>query len=280
MPPDEPHESAVMQITEQTFEIGFACDPADDLIMIGDIHGYADLLEALLDKSAAIPRAADRTRKVILLGDLIDRGSASIRSLDLAIDASERLNCEVIGLLGNHEQFLRIALEEIDDVSDLAAANWVRNGGGAVINELLEICPGKGLDVPAVLGAKRLAWLNSLRSHFQSSHVMAIHAGLNPNIPLKDFLGKPWLVNFRGFKEAAHWAWVREPFLEHVPDAGKGHHGLFVIHGHSPPHYDPVSVEDQIRRARMNVDGGSYQTGRARMVHIVGSQATLFEAIA
>lgn len=269
-----------MQISEQTFDIGFACDPADELIMIGDIHGYADLLEALLAQAANTPRIAGRVRKLLFLGDLIDRGSESIRSLDLAIGASERLNCEVIGLLGNHEQFLRIALEEIDDVSDRAAANWVRNGGGAVINELLEICPGKGLEVPAALGAKRMAWLNSLQSHFTSGQVMAVHAGLNPNIPLEEFLSQPWLVNFSGFKESAHWAWVRKPFLDHVPDIGEGHHGMFVVHGHSPPQYDPISVTEQIQRARMNVDGGSYQTGRARMMHIAGSQATLYEAMA
>lgn len=280
MPPDEPHERAVMQITEQTFDIGFACDPADELIMIGDIHGYADLLEALLAHAANIPRLASRARKLIFLGDLIDRGSESIRSLDLAIGAAARLECEVIGLLGNHEQFLRIALEEIDVISDLAAANWVRNGGVAVINELKQMTPGDGLDVPAALGEARLAWLNALRSHYRSGKIMAVHAGLNPDIALDEFLSQPWLVNFRGFKEKAHWAWVREPFLNHIPEPGQGHHGLFVVHGHSTPADDTVSVDVQISRSRINLDAGSYKTGRARMVRIIGDEATLFEAAA
>jgi hypothetical protein len=30
----------------------------------------------------------------------------------------------------------------------------------------------------------------------------------------------------------------------------------------------------------VNLDAGSYKTGRARMVRIVGNQATLFEAVA
>lgn len=280
MPPDEPHERAVMQITEQTFDIGFACDPADELIMIGDIHGYADLLEALLAHAVNIPRIAGRARKLIFLGDLIDRGSESIRSLDLAIGAAARLDCEVVGLLGNHEQFLRIALEEIDLISDLAVANWVRNGGAAVIGELKELTPGAGLDVPAALGEARLAWLKSLRSHYRSGKIMAVHAGLNPHIPLDEFLSQPWLVDFSRFKERTHWAWVREPFLDHVPQPGHGHHGFFVVHGHTTPRDDTVSVDDQITRARINLDAGSYKTGRARMVRIIDNEATLFEAVA
>jgi serine/threonine protein phosphatase 1 len=269
-----------MHVTEQTFEIGFSCDPGDELLSIGDIHGYAELLDALLDRAEAIPRVPGLDRKIILTGDLIDRGSQSLRCLDLAIAAAERLDSEVIGLLGNHEQFLRIALEEIDEISDLAAGNWIRNGGGAVIEELLAIHPGNGLDVPAALGPARLAWLKSLRSHFLSGQVIAVHAGLNPSTPLAEFLAQPWLVNFRGFKESAHWAWVREPFLDHVPKNGEGHHGLFVVHGHTVPNDDTVPVADQIRRARINLDAGSYKTGRARMVRIVGNQATLFEAVA
>ncbi|PZQ94674.1 MAG: hypothetical protein DI533_21725 [Cereibacter sphaeroides] len=269
-----------MHVTERSFEIGFVCDPSEELIAIGDIHGYADLLDELLDQIAKISPVPGRVRTVVLLGDLIDRGSQSLRALDLAIGAAERLGCVVVGLLGNHEQFLRVALEEIDGISDLAAATWVRNGGGAVIQELAAEFPGKDLDVPTALGAARLMWLKSLQSHYESGDVIAVHAGLNPTISRAEFLSQNWLVNFRMLDEDAHWAWVREPFLDHTPAPGAGHHGMFVVHGHSPPHYEPAQLEEQVRRARVNLDGGSYSTGRARMLRIVGHQATLFEAVA
>jgi serine/threonine protein phosphatase 1 len=269
-----------MHITEQTFEIGFACDPQDELILFGDIHGHAELLDALLDQAAKIRRTANRRRKLIFNGDLIDRGPESLRSLDLAIGASARLMAMVIGLMGNHEQFLCIGLEEIDEISDLAISGWLRNGGGAVVQEMMKINPGRDLDVPAALGEARLNWLRGLQSHHRSGQILAIHAGLNPAMSLSEALSQPWLMNMRSLREKNHWAWVREPFLDHVPAAGAGHHGYFVVHGHTIPRDDAISTAEQIKRARINIDGGTYKTGRARMVHIVGSEATLFEVSA
>lgn len=62
------------------------------LIAIGDIHGCADEFEALLAKLA--PTSSDR---IILLGDLINRGPDSRRVIALA-----RAHAHV-ALLGNHE---------------------------------------------------------------------------------------------------------------------------------------------------------------------------------
>ena len=63
-----------------------------------------------------------------------------------------------------------------------------------------------------------------------------------------------------------------------MPAPGEGHHGFFIVHGHTKPDYDTISINEQIRRYRLNVDGGSYDTGEVRMVRIVGNQATLFMA--
>ena len=62
------------------------------LIAIGDIHGchleFAELLERIA------PEPADR---IVLLGDLVNRGPDSARVIDLA------RQCRAISLLGNHE---------------------------------------------------------------------------------------------------------------------------------------------------------------------------------
>ncbi len=62
------------------------------IIAIGDIHGCADEFESLLQRLKVTPE--DR---VIVLGDLINRGPDSRRVLDIA----RAMNC--IPLLGNHE---------------------------------------------------------------------------------------------------------------------------------------------------------------------------------
>ncbi len=61
--------------------------------VIGDIHGRADLLEQLLAK---IPKQ----RRVLVAGDLCDRGPDTRRVLDLLIARDAR------GALGNHEEWL------------------------------------------------------------------------------------------------------------------------------------------------------------------------------
>ena len=53
---------------------------------IGDIHGQADVLEGVLQQVAKTPRICQE-RKLIFLGDVIDRGPQSIRSVELLMDA-------------------------------------------------------------------------------------------------------------------------------------------------------------------------------------------------
>lgn len=269
-----------MPIHSETFSLPFACAEDDELILIGDVHGCANQLEALLDQVAEMPTAPGRRRKLIFLGDLIDRGPASLRALDLAIGAKDRTGAdEVIGLMGNHEQMLKIALiDEDDPISKLAADIWLGNGGTRVIGEIMEANPGRSLDVPSSLGADRVAWLDGLVSHHISGQILAVHAGVHPMIPLDGFLAAHWAVNFRQFREEAHWAWVRAPFLDHMPAPGDGHHGHFVVHGHTTPSHDRTSLHAQIARSRLNLDGGSFASGEVRMARIVGTDCTLFLA--
>ena len=46
----------------------------EQLFTIGDIHGQAGALRATLSVLASVPRAA-KTRRLVLLGDIIDRAS-------------------------------------------------------------------------------------------------------------------------------------------------------------------------------------------------------------
>ena len=72
--------------------------------LIGDIHGYADKLKELLEKLGyTIKNGAysHSTRKVIFIGDYIDRGSKIRETLKIVRQMVESGNA--IALMGNHE---------------------------------------------------------------------------------------------------------------------------------------------------------------------------------
>ena len=73
--------------------------------VIGDIHGHADKLEALLSKMGYVPAGlsykAPAGRQAVFVGDFIDRGPKQMRVLDIAramVDAGDAL-----AVMGNHE---------------------------------------------------------------------------------------------------------------------------------------------------------------------------------
>ena len=78
---------------------------------IGDIHGCADLLEALLlEIDADCTLYPPRRPIVVFLGDYIDRGPTSREVLDLLLGC-ERTK-ETIFLRGNHDSFVHRFLSE------------------------------------------------------------------------------------------------------------------------------------------------------------------------
>ena len=72
--------------------------------IIGDIHGHADKLEALLRKLGYRDTAGawrHPERQAIFVGDFVDRGPAQLRSVDIVrrmVDAGVAL-----AVMGNHE---------------------------------------------------------------------------------------------------------------------------------------------------------------------------------
>jgi serine/threonine protein phosphatase 1 len=267
----------------------FSGPGSEEVFAIGDIHGRADLLDLALDAIAATPAAEGRTRRLVTLGDYIDRGPEGVRVIDLLMAAPARLGFPVTNLLGNHEQMIVCALS--DDLphhlrKEIAQC-WASNGGIAVISELVEA--GHDLDPPYshriadALGPERLAFLRGLaRSHTPpGSDVLFVHAGLNPNMPLGEFLDREWRIALctGDFQEKFDPSWVRGPFLDHRPaDAGKvGHHGHFVVHGHTPQDGLQRSQEFQVDRDRINLDAYAVFTGRLRVARFVGNVLETFE---
>jgi serine/threonine protein phosphatase 1 len=273
-------------VERREFALPFAASPETEIFAVGDIHGRSDLLAALIDQAAREPRRRER-RTIVFLGDLVDRGPDSLGAIDLAIGAAARIGAdEDIGLMGNHEAMMRLALDSATpwDVAIEALEAWIANGGEKTLAEFVE-ADEPPEDVDELLSAARAslpkrvrAWLEGLRASWRSGDLLFVHAGVNPRFDLEAFLAVPWNMPLASLDEERHWAWVRWPFLNHRPGpAGFG--GVFVVHGHTPNDARrDASHEDQIAGFRLNLDAGSGVTGVAKMAIIRGRRADVVAA--
>jgi serine/threonine protein phosphatase 1 len=273
-------------VDRQAFTLPRAGADGVEIFAIGDIHGRSDLLAALLDTAALEPRRAER-RIIVLLGDLVDRGPDNLGAIDLAIDAARlAAGDEAIGLMGNHETLMRVALDPATPWSGAIKALeiWLLNGGAFTVAEIV-----RGAEPPADMTAllQRLreavparveTWLAGLKPHWRSGDLLFVHAGVNPSIEVETFLAAPWNTPLETLEGSRHWAWVRWPFIDAEPGP-EGFGGAFVIHGHTPSDLTPgASHEDQIRRFRLNLDAGSVKTGVAEMAILRGASAEVLRA--
>ncbi|PZX13502.1 serine/threonine protein phosphatase 1 [Palleronia aestuarii] len=208
--------------------------PERPVCLVGDIHGRHDLLRAMLVRIAAEP-AAGRARLVIL-GDMIDRGPASagvlreLRALHAA--DPERVIC----LMGNHERMLLDFLTAPD-----AHAAWLERGGRAT---LASFGVEGGIEDP-VLAADALRralpeglqpWLARLPQFWIGEGIAAVHAAADPRLPMSS-----------QSEDALLWG---------HPDFGRRRRdGLWVVHGHVA-HDAP-----QVAPGRIGVDTGAWETG-------------------
>jgi serine/threonine protein phosphatase 1 len=227
------------------------------IFAIGDIHGRADLLEAL---HAEIRRRARPDAVVIHLGDYIDRGPWSIQALRMALDGVDGL--ETVCLPGNHEQFLVAALNASTDVQSEIMEAWLDNGGRAVARELhcdptAEDARSRAKLLDAIrgaLGEQRLNQLSSLPNHIYVGAYLFVHAGVNPGISIAQFLAQDWRNIC--LDEDLDPLWIRWPFFEHN---GPYEGGVVVVHGHTP------RDQPELLSNRINLDTRAFDSGRLTM---------------
>jgi hypothetical protein len=87
----------------------FAFDPPPRIVAIGDVHGAYAEFTALLSSAGLVDTALDwsgGSTRLVVLGDVLDRGAESRRSLELLMRLSEqaaRAGGDAQLVLGNHE---------------------------------------------------------------------------------------------------------------------------------------------------------------------------------
>lgn len=226
---------------------------------IGDIHGRADLLTAMM----TMIRTDIQTRRVrrpliVFLGDYIDRGPQSAEVIDqlTAIAQSDALESRF--LMGNHEEVLLRILKG----DGALLHDWLRFGGR-------ECLASYGLDGDALakLGAMEMAarmkdaiprrhrqFLGELIDTVRVGDYLFVHAGLRPNLALEA-------------QSQQDLRWIRSPFLEDET----ADHGYMVVHGHS------MRPEVDRRANRIGIDTGAYQSGRLTALVLDGATQTFLQ---
>ena len=156
-------------------ELQRTLDEGGNVWAIGDVHGYADTLLALLDSLNLSLR--DR---VVLLGDLVDRGPRSCEVIRIA-----RENPQIFSILGNHEEMMLNSFD-VDNIETMTAqqTNWFYVGGRATNQSYIdEFTNSQGdiddFDLRMRVG-KDLAWLDSLPHHIVLDDFRLVHAGYSP----------------------------------------------------------------------------------------------------
>ncbi len=137
--------------------------PSPRTIAVGDIHGCADALRALI--AAAQPSASDTW---IFLGDVIDRGPDSAGVIGQILELQQ--TCRVLLLLGNHEQMLLDVVDHGEPPSF-----WLTCGGEETVASY-----GAIDRIPSL-------HLDRLRDHelvVSTDEYFFVHANYVPHLPL------------------------------------------------------------------------------------------------
>ena len=195
-------------------ELQITLDNGANVWAIGDVHGDVETLELLIEKLNL-----DSLDRIVLLGDLIDRGPKSCKVIEIA-----RTKSQIFSVLGNHEDMMLANFDPVDfENPSIEQRTWMYNGGRATIESYInEFTDSNGnLDRYRLKkrGAQDLAWLDSLPHHIVLDEFRLVHAGYAPHDQEPDMQSKNTLL------------WIRKEFHDTIfPIDNK----RTVIFGHSP----------------------------------------------
>ena len=202
--------------------------------VIGDVHGYANVLENLIEKLDL-----EEGDQVVLAGDMIDRGPNSCRVVEIVRD-----NVHIHTVKGNHEDMMVEAFsasplsKEIASPSD--AVIWIANGGKTTIKSFVT---EHGSSADSVM-REVATWMSQLPSQLVLDGHRIVHAGYHPTLDLE-------------FQTDAEMLWIRDAFHSHKSPIDPARQ---VVFGHTPtfslkvsggakgiagePMFSPVLLED------------------------------------
>lgn len=186
---------------------------------IGDVHGHAGKLAEAL---SWIEADGGRDARVVLLGDLVDRGPDSRWVIEILLSGIEDGRDWTV-LRGNHDQMFLDFLAS-DAAHDLEVLDFLDpgNGGpgtlasyGASAESVLHAADGLAAAQAAVPDSHKRFLAGFPLTHM-TDRLLCVHAGLRPGVPIPE-------------QDPHDLLWIREPFLSH-----DGPFERLVVHGHTP----------------------------------------------
>jgi len=194
--------------------------------VIPDIHGCCRTFRQLLFNKLEI----EKTDKLYLLGDYIDRGPDSKGVIDTILEL-QRDGYDVQAIKGNHEQML---IEFIASNSDEDLMDWLENGGDATLQSY-------DLENGGCIPREHIHFIKALPAFIATETHIFVHAGL-------DFdLDEPIADTSQEFM-----LWSRENLDVVSEKIG----GRKVIAGHTPRYLD--ELEESLDSDFIQLDNGCF----------------------
>jgi len=205
---------------------------------IGDVHGRLDLLKEI---EAKIAKDTTTEARIVLLGDVIDRGPESAALLDFLLRPPPEPRLKRIVLRGNHEDMF---LKFIDAPG--ANRKWLDFGGTATMasyGAFGDTTNGFSMSekrleqvIAAHIPQEHRDFLDTLPFWAAGDRTLFCHAGIDPDRDITAQTPRDLLWGNPARLDA-----VNLPFL--------------VVHGH-------VDIETPlVSKARINVDTGAWKSG-------------------
>jgi len=223
---------------------------------IGDIHGRLDLFEAMIAAiESEIVDAPGLEHRVVLLGDLVDRGPDSAGVVERARAWQRTRNVRV--LAGNHEEMFLAAFEQPE-----ALRHFLKHGGqqtllsyGFRARQLSTMSVEDLLPIlPQMVPQTTRDYIAGFETMIPAGDYVFVHAGIDPARPL-------------GEQKRSDLLWIREPFLAHQGPLEK-----VVVHGHT--------IFEQVMDCgnRIGIDTGAFRSGVLTALVLEGDQRRILQA--
>lgn len=223
---------------------------------IGDIHGRLDLYEAMIAAiEGEIAAAPALDHRIILLGDLVDRGPDSAGVVTRTHNWQQTRNVRV--LAGNHEEMFLAAFQKPE-----ALRHFLKHGGretvlsyGMSSRQLAELSLEEIFErLPQVVPQSTRDYIASFETMIRAGDYVFVHAGVDPSRPL-------------GEQKRSDLLWIRERFLNYEGPLEK-----VVVHGHT--------IFERVMDCgnRIGIDTGAFRSGVLTALVLEGDQRRILQA--
>jgi serine/threonine protein phosphatase 1 len=159
--------------------------------VFGDVHGFSEALGRLIQGVSL-----GRDDRIILLGDMIDRGPQSKEVVEIV-----RSDYRIFSLLGNHEDLFLKCLD-LNKLIVSPTKKWLKSGGRDTLKSYGIECEGiVNIDRESKI-VSDAEWMSNLPYEIVLDKWRLVHAGYNPSRPLDK-------------QKPEELLWLREKFFNH-----------------------------------------------------------------